>query len=73
MAFVSVAPRAYLADELARFIDLPSCYRGQKLQFVPCGANISKNNVAYFPFETEKEANDWIDGVASEWWDDETI
>ena len=73
MAFVSVAPSAYLADELARFIDLPNYFRGQKLQFVPCEANVSKNNVAYFPFETENEANDWVENIACEWWDDETI
>jgi hypothetical protein len=73
MAFVSAAPNAYLADDLAKFIDLPSSFRGQKIQFVPFGASISKNNVVYYPFETEKEADDWIESSVSEWWDDETV
>jgi hypothetical protein len=35
--------------------------------------NISKNDVIYFPFETEKETVDWMEDVVSQWWDDETI
>jgi hypothetical protein len=73
MAFVSTAPNVYLADDLARFVDLPSSFRGQKIQFVPISANVSKNNVVYFPFESEKEADDWIEQSVSEWWDDETV
>jgi|GEM_PF-2147868 len=73
MAFVSVAPKTYLADDLAKFIDLPIFFRGQKLQFVPLNADVSKNGVVYFPFETEKEADDWIENVVGEWWEDETI
>jgi len=36
-------------------------------------ANVSKNGVAYFPFNEEKETIDWIDDMVSQWWDDETI
>ena len=73
MAFVSAAPIAYLADDLARFIDLPNCYRGQRIRFIPFDASVSKNDVVYFPFQTEKEVDDWIECAVSEWWDDETV
>jgi len=73
MAFVSVAPQTYFADDLARYVDLPNSFRGQNLQFVPLQANISRNDVVYFPFESEKEASDWTESAVGEWWDDETI
>jgi len=35
MAYVATAPTEYLADELAKVIDLPQSYKGLKVMFVP--------------------------------------
>jgi len=35
MAYVATAPTEYLADELAKVIDLPKSYKGLKVMFVP--------------------------------------
>ncbi|MDR2581246.1 MAG: hypothetical protein LBC85_09675 [Fibromonadaceae bacterium] len=35
--------------------------------------SVSRNGVVYFPFSSEKETVDWLEDVASEWWDDEAI
>jgi hypothetical protein len=35
--------------------------------------NVSKNGVAYFPFNEEKETIDWVDDMVGQWWDDQTI
>jgi hypothetical protein len=35
MAYVSTAPTEYLADELAKVIDLPQSYKGLSIIFVP--------------------------------------
>ena len=68
MAFVATAPSVYLADDLARVIDLPNTFRGQKIQIVPFPSNIN-----CIPFETEKEMLNWMESAVSEWWDDETV
>ena len=70
MAFVAIAPKVYLADDLARVIDLPNTFRGQKIQIVPFYTENSNNCV---PFETEKEMLNWMENAVSEWWDDETV
>lgn len=70
MAFVTTAPSVYLADDLARVIDLPNAYRGQKIQIIPFPANTTNSCV---PFESEKEMIDWMESAVSEWWDDETV
>jgi hypothetical protein len=35
MAYVATAPMEYLADDLAKVIDLPQSYKGLKVMFVP--------------------------------------
>jgi hypothetical protein len=35
MAYVATAPTEYLADELAKVIDLPQSYKGLNLVFIP--------------------------------------
>ena len=39
MAYVSTAPSTYFADDLAKFIDLPVAYRGQKIKIIPFSIN----------------------------------
>jgi len=69
MAFVSTVPNTYFADDLAKFIDLPTAYRGHKIKIIP----FSKNEVLNHPIKTDKELDDWMGSTVSEWWDDEAI
>lgn len=69
MAFVNTAPSVYFADDLARVIDLPTTFRGQKIQIVPFPTNTNK----CVPFESENEMLNWMESAISEWWDDETV
>jgi hypothetical protein len=73
MAYKRTAPTEYMADDLARVIDIPEAFRGAKLQLVAPGAHISQNGVVYYPFLSEGEALDWIEDVVINWWDDETV
>ncbi|MCL2809876.1 MAG: hypothetical protein FWD24_07420 [Treponema sp.] len=69
MAYVSTAPNTYFADDLAKFIDLPIAYRGQKIKIIP----FSKNEVSSHTIKTDKELDDWMGSAVSEWWDDEAV
>jgi hypothetical protein len=73
MSFVAATCDVYNADDLAKFIDLPESFRGKKVRIVPDNAVMSKGGVAYYPFTSEEETNEWLDEVVSEWWNDETI
>ena len=69
MAFVSTASNTYFADDLAKFIDLPSVFRGQKIKIIP----FSKDETLRYPIETDKELDDWMGNAVCEWWDDEAV
>jgi hypothetical protein len=73
MAYKVIAPTEYLADELAEVIDIPEMFRGAKIQIIGPGAQIAKNGVVYYPFQSEEETMDWIDSAMSSWWNDEAV
>jgi hypothetical protein len=73
MPYTSTAPTEYLADELAKVIDIPEAFRGAKIQLIGPGAHISKGGVVYYPFQSDAEVSEWTDAATSAWWNDETI
>jgi hypothetical protein len=71
MAYKNNAQTIFEADELAKVIDIPDVFRGAKIQLVGPGAQISKNGIVYYPFQSEDEVMEWIDASVGDWWDDE--
>jgi hypothetical protein len=73
MAYTATAPTEYLADELAKLIDIPEVFRGAKIQLIGPGAQISKDGIVYYPFQSDEEVDEWVDALTSSWWNDEAI
>ena len=73
MAYKATAPTEYMADELAKIIDIPEMFRGERIQIIGPGAQIAKNGAVYYPFQSEEEVMGWIDSAMSSWWNDETV